>query len=151
MTNTCVPDRLSHMELKWQFAKVKHKKSRLRFRVLWTFGGFHNARHRSWHGQSVWRACSRRPSGHCGLWGERWRTPPHTHIHPTPAPLGLVLSQHQTSNASWGAMKMFNLCCSLLLQIYGLALSLCFFMLWLNIVYLHNGYLRPKGSHFAHT
>lgn len=41
--------------------------------------------------------------------------------------------------AGQGAMKeQFHLPCSFLVEIYGLVLPLCFFMLLLNIVYVHN-------------
>ncbi len=41
------------------------------------------ARHKSWHGQSVWLVRSRRPSGDCGLSGEGWCNPPSQSSTPT--------------------------------------------------------------------
>lgn len=41
------------------------------------------AHHRSQHGQSVWLACSRRPSGECGLSGEWWSNPAAQSSTPT--------------------------------------------------------------------
>lgn len=56
----------------------------------------YHARHRSWHGQSVWLGWSRRPSGDCGLEGERWSNPeahPHMPHHPpTTSPSPPLLS-----------------------------------------------------------
>lgn len=150
MRSTCVPCNLSHVELNKLTNKVLGKGfwatyfwvpqralQILTWAACWT-GLLKEAQHGS-SGDGVTLKPNLAPP----------QPPPHP---PTPMGRALWTSQQHTSTASRGAMKgPFHLPCSFLLESCGLVLALCFFMLWLNIVYLLNWYLRPKGSHFAHT